>query len=36
MRTPQNLNGLELAKALRMMGCAVARQSGFHLRGPPR
>ena len=32
MKTPRDLSGLELAKALRKMGYVVTRQSGSHLR----
>jgi predicted RNA binding protein YcfA (HicA-like mRNA interferase family) len=32
MKTPRDLSGLELAKALRNLGYAVTRQSGSHLR----
>jgi predicted RNA binding protein YcfA (HicA-like mRNA interferase family) len=32
MKTPRDLGGLELAKALRKMGYVVTRQSGSHLR----
>lgn len=32
MKTPRDLSGAELAKALRKLGYAVMRQSGSHLR----
>jgi len=32
MKTPRDLSGLELAKALRKLGYVVTRQSGSHLR----
>ncbi|MEI7732928.1 MAG: type II toxin-antitoxin system HicA family toxin [Verrucomicrobiota bacterium] len=32
MKTPRNLSGQELAKALRVLGYLVTRQSGSHLR----
>ena len=32
MKVPRDLSGLELAKALRKLGCAVRRQSGSPLR----
>lgn len=32
MKTPRDLGGLELAKALRKLGYGVTRQSGSHLR----
>ena len=32
MKTPRDLSGLELAKALRKLGYAVTRRSGSHLR----
>lgn len=32
MRTPRDLSGSDLAKALRVLGYAVTRQSGSHLR----
>lgn len=32
MKTPRDLGGLELAKALRVLGYAVTRQHGSHLR----
>ena len=32
MKTSRDLDGLELAKALRKMGYVVTRQSGSHLR----
>ena len=32
MKTPRDLSGAELAKALRKLGYVVARQSGSHLR----
>ena len=32
MKTPRDLDGQELAKALRKLGYVVTRQSGSHLR----
>ena len=32
MKTPRDLSGLELAKALRKLGYVVTRQSSSHLR----
>jgi predicted RNA binding protein YcfA (HicA-like mRNA interferase family) len=32
MKTPRDLSGLELAKALRKLGYVVTRQNGSHLR----
>jgi predicted RNA binding protein YcfA (HicA-like mRNA interferase family) len=32
MKTPRDLSGAELAKALRKLGYAITRQSGSHLR----
>ena len=32
MKAPRDLSGAELAKALRMLGYTVTRQSGSHLR----
>jgi predicted RNA binding protein YcfA (HicA-like mRNA interferase family) len=32
MKTPRDLSGAELAKALRKLGYTVTRQSGSHLR----
>jgi predicted RNA binding protein YcfA (HicA-like mRNA interferase family) len=32
MKTPRDLSGSELAKALRKLGYVVTRQSGSHLR----
>lgn len=32
MKTPRDLSGLELAKALRKLGYTVTRQNGSHLR----
>ncbi|NOS71513.1 MAG: addiction module toxin, HicA family [Verrucomicrobia bacterium] len=32
MKTPRDLSGAELAKALRKLGYVVTRQSGSHLR----
>ena len=32
MKTPRDLSGLELAKALRKLGYVVTRQTGSHLR----
>jgi predicted RNA binding protein YcfA (HicA-like mRNA interferase family) len=32
MKTPRDLSGVELAKALRKLGYVVTRQSGSHLR----
>ena len=32
MKTPRDLSGVELAKALRFLGYVVTRQSGLHLR----
>lgn len=32
MKTPRNLSGADLAKALRRLGYAITRQSGSHLR----
>ncbi len=32
MKTPRDLTGLELAKALRRLGYVVTRQSGSHIR----
>ena len=32
MKTPRDLSGQELAKALRKLGYAVTRQNGSHLR----
>jgi predicted RNA binding protein YcfA (HicA-like mRNA interferase family) len=32
MKTPRDLSGAELAKALRNLGYTVTRQSGSHLR----
>ena len=32
MKTPRDLSGFELAKALRKLGYTVTRQSGSHLR----
>ena len=32
MKTPRDLSGAELAKALRKLGYTVTRQSGLHLR----
>ena len=32
MKTPRDLSGADLAKALRVLGYAVTRQSGSHLR----
>ena len=32
MKTPRDLSGPELAKALRKLGYAVTRQNGSHLR----
>jgi predicted RNA binding protein YcfA (HicA-like mRNA interferase family) len=32
VKTPRDINGAELAKALRKLGYAVTRQTGSHLR----
>jgi predicted RNA binding protein YcfA (HicA-like mRNA interferase family) len=32
MKTPRDLSGVELAKALRKLGYVITRQSGSHLR----
>ena len=32
MKTPRDLSGADLAKALRVLGYAVTRQTGSHLR----
>jgi hypothetical protein len=32
MKTPRDLSGVELAKALRKLGSVITRQSGSHLR----
>lgn len=32
MKTPRDLSGAELAKALRKLGYTITRQSGSHLR----
>jgi predicted RNA binding protein YcfA (HicA-like mRNA interferase family) len=32
MKTPRDLSGLELAKALKQLGYVITRQSGSHLR----
>lgn len=32
MKTPRDLSGAELAKALRKLGYSITRQSGSHLR----
>jgi len=32
MKTPRDLSGLDLAKALRKLGYVVTRQTGSHLR----
>jgi predicted RNA binding protein YcfA (HicA-like mRNA interferase family) len=32
MKTPRDLSGAELAKALRQLGYAITRQTGSHLR----
>ena len=32
MKTPRDLSGVELAKALRKLGYVVTRQNGSHLR----
>ncbi len=32
MKTPRDLSGTELAKALRILGYVVTRQNGSHLR----
>lgn len=32
MKTPRDLTGLELAKALKVLGYAITRQNGSHIR----
>jgi predicted RNA binding protein YcfA (HicA-like mRNA interferase family) len=32
MKTPRDISGLELAKALRLLGYQITRQTGSHLR----
>jgi predicted RNA binding protein YcfA (HicA-like mRNA interferase family) len=32
MKTPRDLSGVELAKALRQLGYSITRQTGSHLR----
>lgn len=32
MKTPRNVNGLQLVKAFRVLGYAVDRQKGSHIR----